>query len=148
MVDERGFVRLHRKVTESAVFKDPELFRLFCYLLCRANWRETSLADGTVLRPGQLICGRDQLARELGGSPSTTRRRMKKLEMLKICELKTGRRGTVVTLCNWGAYQNVTPVSEQFRGQQVDNRRTAGGHSEESNNQKNSKKDPSIPDGF
>jgi hypothetical protein len=59
---KRGYIRLYRKVIDSAIWTDPMLFHLFCFCLLKAN-HKTSYAsiDGVntpiKVEPGEFITG-------------------------------------------------------------------------------------------
>ena len=121
----RGWVRLWRRLLESAVFLDPHLLQLFMYLLLRARHTPGAVAlkirNGEVaqvqLDRGEALFGRNAVARALGMRRASAARRLRKLETLGIVSLKTTPKFTIVTFRNWGRYQTEAqgdePQSEQ-----------------------------------
>jgi len=69
MTEMSGWVKLHRKAFNNPVItKDAHYFYLWCYLLTHAaHAPHKSMFNGTIvtLEPGQLITGRDKMARIL-----------------------------------------------------------------------------------
>lgn len=122
-----GWISLHRKVRLSAVWQDPELFRLWCLCLLKATHKphKQLVGNQTVdLMPGQFVTGRDALAEEYNRdlSPSkrvkslTLWRWLQKLEKLENLNIKSTNKFSVVTVVNWSQYQE--------KEQQMNNKRT------------------------
>jgi len=74
-----GWIKLHRKIVEWEWFQDSDTFRLFLYLILKANHREKQWKGITISR-GQLVTGRKMLSRELGISEQTVRTCLKRLK--------------------------------------------------------------------
>jgi len=101
------YIKLYRKSLDSAVFASEPLWRLWSYLLLSANWQERQLADGTVLKPGQMVRGYRRIADDLHWPVSKASRWAKRLELLgniTICQ-RNGTLAQVISICNWGTYQ-------------------------------------------
>jgi hypothetical protein len=155
-----GWVSLHRKVRYSAVWQDPELFRLWCLCLLKATHKPHSqlIGNQTVeLKPGQFVTGREALAeeynRDLSPSkrvkPITVWRWLQKLEKLENLNIKSTNKYSVVTIVNWSEYQD----SEQ----QMNNKRSANeqqkitnnnGNNDNNLNDNNNPADQPLPDPF
>jgi hypothetical protein len=112
-----AWLKLYRRSIESQVFSDPHLWHLFCWCLMRANWKE-GFFQGVKIPPGSFATGRDAAAESLGVSASALYRRLKKLEELKVIQLKANNRFTVISVVKWSFFQN----SEQPEN----NQRTTG----------------------
>ncbi len=117
------WIKLHRKLLESAVGSDPWLCYLWVQLLLRANWKP-SWFMGLLIEAGQIAFGQESFARELKVNRTKLSRALKKLENWKQIEQQTNNRFTVVTICNWETYQ----VSEPESAQPTNNKRTSGEH--------------------
>ena len=100
-----GWIRLHRKTLDSAVADDMTLLGCWSWLLLNANWQSRQLLDGTTLQSGQLKVSMERLASAWNCSKSAAHRRMQKLQCLGMIDLNTETIGTVVTIVNWGTYQ-------------------------------------------
>ena len=64
-----GWIKLHRKILDNAIFKNDKLFRVFMYLLLKASHseREQLLGDSIVqLKSGQWATGQ-RLFQEIQG---------------------------------------------------------------------------------
>lgn len=99
------WLKLHRKIIESQAFSDPAIFRLWCYLLCRANYRE-SYFRGVKIEVGQVAFSHRVLAGTLGVSHGALGRYLAKLETWGNIVVKSGRQFSVITICQWETYQS------------------------------------------
>lgn len=108
-MNNNGYIRLHRKILNSPVFKDSELFQLFNYILLKSTHKDYKSIVGLTavkLKSGQMIFGRNVASTDLNMSPAKIRKRIKVLEELDIITTKTTNKFTLVTVSNWGLYQN------------------------------------------
>ena len=135
---KRGYVRLYRKVLDSAIWADPMLFHLFCFCLLKANHKTSHASlDGVntpvKVDPGQFITGRYSLhneyySRQKRGirrfSPQTIYRKLKVVEDMQILSIKSNNKFSIITIVNWHTYQNVVSEKEQQNEQQMNNNRT------------------------
>lgn len=118
-----GYVKLWRDVIEHPVFAHDGLFRLWCYCLVRANWKDVTWMIPGTLTPiniprGAFVTGRKSLhaalypkhdRRELPTPADTTLWNwLKTLDRLGCVKLKTiDNRCTLVSVCNYSTYQDV-----------------------------------------
>lgn len=133
----RGYIKMHREVMDHPIFSHAGMFRLWCYLLLRANWREAAwlipgTTDKVMVARGQLITGRETLLVSLYGASTkgvdvpSSRTVWRWLEALRdmdcIVVRNVSNRCSLVTICNYETYQgddsdqcptNVLPVSDQ-----------------------------------
>ena len=61
----KGWIKLHRKLTEWEHYSNANTFRLFVHLLLNAQPEDCTLEDGTELKRGQLVTSLSKLAQEL-----------------------------------------------------------------------------------
>ena len=61
----RGWIKLHRQILEWEWFSDINTFRLFLYIILKANHKEKKYR-GMDLKVGTIITSRDILAIETG----------------------------------------------------------------------------------
>jgi len=145
-----GYVKLHRKCLESAVFGDSDLWRFWCWCLMKASYKQRQvLISGSVVcvEPGQFVLGRKSAAESLGVTERAVRTCLKNLEKLGNIETKTTNRFTLVTLINWELYQenedevtNKRPTDDQ----QMTNKRPTDDHKQEREEGKEGKKGKNI----
>ena len=129
----QDWLKLHRKIVKSAVFADPELFKLWVLCLVKANWKDCTvfwegLKTPIHLKRGQFVAGRQALHAEYYGnrrvqrkSPRTVWRWLHTLQSLHNIRLDSVQAYTVVTICNYDTYQNVLAVDVQPDVQAVSN---------------------------
>lgn len=114
------WIKLHRKLTDSPIFAHDGLFRLWCYCLMRANWKEARwLVPGTLseisIPRGSFITGRESLHTALYGpdyrgetkpASRTIWRWLETLEEMGCIVTRTvSNRCTIVTVCKYATYQ-------------------------------------------
>ena len=114
-----NWIKLYRTSLDSVVFADSKLWHLWTFLLMRANYKQRTLPDGTTLNPGQLVTSNNTISDRLGVSKSTANRLLKRLVRVNKIARKAERRRTIVTICNWGTYndekQKGGTIAERWR---------------------------------
>lgn len=122
-----GYLKIHRKLKNNPiVMKDADHLAVWMWLLIEAAWKEHPRMFGgnkIVLKPGQLITGRKQIATELSISESKVQRILNLFESDHQIEQQTTRYGRLISIVRWNEYQ----CDEQPTEQQVDNERTTSG---------------------
>ena len=131
-----GFVKIHRKITQWAWYKDESVARVFIHLLILANHKDNAWRNITVKR-GQLVTSYRHLAEELGIGVATVHRAIKKL--ISTGEIATERNAkyTIITLINYIQYQDSGTIAEQKRNDSG----TIAESNKNDKNDKNEKKD-------
>ena len=109
-----GWIKAHREWMESPlIWKDADHIAVWMFLQLSATHEERQ-ADfcGKIitLKPGQLITGRDHIARHTGVNSKKVDRILKKLISGQLIGQQTGNKGRLISLLNWD--------SEQKRGRQ------------------------------
>lgn len=126
------------------VWQDPKLLKLWMLCLLEATHKEHELMVGTKivrLHPGQFVTGRFSLAAEYNRGtkkkdmvPETTLWRWLKLfETYGFLNIKSTTKYSVITVLNWGFYQNID--------QQMNNKWTANGQQMVTNNNGNKERE-------
>lgn len=124
---DNGWIKLHRKIINSAVFNNPMLLKVWIWCLCKASHKgfEAMVGNQVVkLQEGQFIFGRKVAAYELCMSESKVYRDMKLLENLKMLNIKTNNKFSLITIEKWDFYQGDEADVEQQSEQQMNNKRT------------------------
>ena len=131
-----GWFKTYRSICESAVFQDPKVLKLWIYILANAEYKDyTTITNGGIVsvKKGQLITGRKKLSLETDFSEEQIRRMLKILSDLGNIEIKTTNKYSVITVVNWGKYQddsenstNKQPTNNQqiTNNQPTDNQQT------------------------
>lgn len=127
----RGFIPTWRKSLESRVFKDPFLWHLWSYILLKARseagWVNVETGKGETevwLEPGQMIFGRNRVARKLKQKPTSTYKRLLKLEKMQNVVIQSNTHYSIVTVLNWPLYAEYDKQKEQPKEQAGDNQGT------------------------
>lgn len=142
MVDNQGWVKLHRSILEWEWYSDINTKILFLHLLIKANHRDKKFQGITVLR-GQIVTGRDALSFETGLSVQQIRTSLERLKSTNEITIKTNRKGSVIDIVNYDFYQiteSEQPTEQPENNQQVTNKQPTSNQQVTSNkNVKNNK---------
>lgn len=131
---EQGWIKLHRKILENPIIKKANYLSLWIILLLKANHKDNKMIWNNsfiVIKEGQFITGREELARQSGIKPTTVERILKYLENGHQIEQQKTTKYRLITIVNWKEHQKVDSTS--------DNKRTTNGQQTDTN--KNEKKD-------
>jgi len=126
MAEDEGWIKLHRKFTDSDIFQHPGMWHLFCYCMAKAHFRDKEIVvPGTfekrIVKRGSLITGRNALHERLyphktqfSPSPSTLWRWLEQLEVMESVKLENlNNRCTMVTVCQYERYNAHNLAVEQ-----------------------------------
>lgn len=113
----QGWIKLHRKVMDSAVWSDPNYLKLWMYCLFKASHKEHEILVGNQmveLQRGQFITGRKALAEELNKgvkpdkklSEKSWSRYLKNLEKWQMLTIKVTNKYSIVTIDKYDFYQS------------------------------------------
>lgn len=104
---EKGFVKLHRKMTEWEWFDDIPTFNLFTKLLFLVNW-EDKRWHGQIIKRGEIITSLDHLKDFTKLSKMQVRTSLKKLQSTGEIEVRTTNKFTHIKVNNYNKYQKIT----------------------------------------
>ncbi|WP_339147664.1 MULTISPECIES: DnaD domain protein [unclassified Sutcliffiella] len=110
-----GWISLHRKLLNSNIFNNEKLLKVFIYCLLKASHSDYEQIIGLQkvgVLPGQFVFGRKKAALELNMKESTVWKYMKLLEQVRSLELNSNNKFTLVTVVNWGEYQNSNELGD------------------------------------
>lgn len=131
-----GWIKLYRKTRDSIAFSNSNSLALWVRILMSCASRRTVLRDGCVLQPGQCRVSYAELAKWLEVDRRTVSKYIKVFESEGMIHVETMyRKGTTLTVCNWGTYQHTeeaectTSVQQAYSngivsGSQRDHKRT------------------------
>jgi DNA-binding transcriptional regulator YhcF (GntR family) len=135
-----GWVKVYRKLEDNPIARKPCYCHLWVTLLLKAAHQEREFiwnGQKRILKPGELLTGRDELSADSGIAPSTVERILNYLENEHQIEQHKTNRFRLITIKNWERYQN----SEQQNEQPVDNQRTTEHQKADTYKNDNKKKD-------
>lgn len=131
---ERGYVKLYRKTLDSGLLQNPAALQLFIYLLLNATRKpRKQIVSGMAfeLQPGDVVVSRAKLAAELELSDRNVRTALALLEKTSIVTSRATNKSTVISLVNWGRYQEDCPAerpAERPTGRPTPDQQTAPHH--------------------
>jgi len=143
-----GYIKLHRKILDNAIFRKPKVSHLFNYCLLRANWSDKTICwngQPLVVERGSFITGRKQIALETGLSEQNVRYALRTLHtfgMVKPSNEKSTSKFTYLTVCNYNDYQHLEDEANQQSNQQVTSNQPASNQqvtTDKNNNTNNTK---------
>ena len=116
-----GWIKIHRSILDWEWYSDLNVRVVFFHLLLKANF-EDKRWQGALVRRGELVTGRSQLAAEIGISEQQVRTALNKLESTGEITSRATNKYTIVTICNYERYQTAE-APEQPTNQPTDNQR-------------------------
>lgn len=134
-----GYIKLFRQIIEWEWFHDDAMFKLFVYLIMRANLKDKKW-QGVIVKRGQLITSIRHLAQELNWTEGKLRGALKRLKLTHELTQETSNKYSIITVTNYELYQhsNTHPNKQLTNDEQTTNNQlTTTKESKESNNGKN-----------
>jgi len=104
-----GWIKLHRKLLDNPICRQPKKCHLWTILLMLAN-HETKTkhwgGDVLTIKPGQVLTGRKELASVSGLDESFIQRTLAELERENMIEQQTYAKFRIITIVSWQNYQS------------------------------------------
>lgn len=116
-----GFVAIRRETLDHYLVGDERHFRPWCWLISTACWKPTKFnikGQTVVLERGQLCASIRQMADAWGWSKSAVERFLTRLETETMIERKAGQGRSIISICNYGKYQDVSDDQRDSSGTQ------------------------------
>ncbi|MCD4979683.1 DnaD domain protein [Enterococcus faecalis] len=112
-----GYIKLYRKVTNSFVWTNSDMFKLWILCLMKASHEDRKfLFNGQEVRltSGQFVTGAHAIAKEYNEGVSSDKaiawrtlwRWLKKFENEELLSIQSNARYSVITIKNWSDYQS------------------------------------------
>lgn len=144
----QGFIGVHRKLMQNAVWTDPNYLKLWMYCMFKASHKPHEQLVGNQkvqLEKGQFVTGREALAIDMnkGVKPKqrlndlTWFRYLKNLEKWEMLNIKSNNKFSLVTVANYEFYQSSLKKDEHQTEQQLNNKRTTDEQQMNTNNNVN-----------
>ena len=110
-MQDNGWIKLHRCLLDKAVWQcltEGQRVVMITILLLAGHEERHWMWNGEKydLQPGQFITSRGNLAKKAGVSIQTVRGALENLEKLEFITKETTKRNTLITVLNWGVYQD------------------------------------------
>lgn len=134
----KGWISVHRKMTEWEWYGDSNVFRLFIHLLLLANHKDNSWR-GITVPAGSLITGRKSLSADLNLSEQQIRTAIKKLKSTSEITTQITNEYSMISITNWDNYQGRNqPDNQRVTSEQpTDNQRITTNNNENNDNNVN-----------
>lgn len=104
-MSDGGYVKIYRRIKDWEWYSDANTARVYLHILLSVNHKD-SRHCGEVVKRGSFFTSYECLAGELRLSIKSVRTALKHLKDTGEIEVKTARRGTVITVIKWEIYQN------------------------------------------
>jgi hypothetical protein len=108
MLNDNGWIKLHRRLLNNPIIEKPEYLTLWITLLLLANHEPTSFIwnkKKQTVEPGQLLTGRKKLSKLTGISEGTTENILNYLESEQQIEQQKTTKFRLVKIKKWKEYQ-------------------------------------------
>lgn len=116
-----GFVAAYREAVDHPLFMgNAERLGAWMWLVMKAAWKPTpyDIAGKIVtIERGQVCVSRSQLSKAWGMSPSGVERFLTRLKTEQMIEQATGQGRSIITICNYSKYQDISDDAGQATGQ-------------------------------
>jgi len=147
-----GWIKLHRKILDWEWFDSDQTFRLFLYILLKANYEDKKWR-GILIKKGSLFTSREKLANALNISIQSIRTSLKRLKSTNEITIKSTKKYTIIFIVNYEKYQldkeMINQQNNQQPNQQLTNNQPTTNQqltiTKELNNNKNDKNDKNTP---
>ena len=130
-MENNGYIKLHRRIFDNPrLHEDNDYFTVWVKLLLLATHqkkRAVFKGKDIILNAGQLITGRNFLARFCNINSSKVERILKWLKNEHQIEQQTSNKNRLITIVKWHKYQK----SEQQTNNKTNNKRTTSEHIQE-----------------
>lgn len=118
-MENNGYIKIYRTLTQWRWYKDANTFRLFLHLLMTANYKDMDFENTTIPR-GSKVTSVAALADELSLSPQMVRTSIAKLISTGEITKRSTTKYTVLSVVNYEKYQPKT--SRATNNQQTNNK--------------------------
>lgn len=147
----RGYVKLWRKSVDSGMLQNHKLWVFWSWCLMKASHKNCNHLVGfqdVKLQPGQFVFGRKSAAIELAMSEQSIRTCLNILKKMENLTIKSTNKFSVITIINWGAYQQDQQTNNHQGNQQATSKQPASNHKQECKECKNVKNKKTIVEKF
>lgn len=110
-----GFILLHRKTLENAIFYKADYYQIWCYILLKVNHKETEMiwnGEKKTIKKGAGIFSQKKISEELKIAIGTVSNALKYLKSENQIEIKTTPKFTEIQVVNWEQYQSFESIIE------------------------------------
>ena len=120
MSEQKGWIKIHKKIIDSAVWSDPLRLKAWIHILVSANYEDKDwFTNGRLVRVqrGQYITSIRKLKEAWGCSERTVRRILEQFEELGMIEVQTPfKRYTLLTVVKYSDFQDKGHIKGDTKG--------------------------------
>ena len=110
MSEQKGWIKIHKKIIDSAVWSDPLRLKAWIHILVSANYEDKEwFANGRLvqIQRGQLVTSNRKLQEAWGCSTNTVARILQQFAEMGMIEVeKPYKRYTLLTVVKYSDYQD------------------------------------------
>lgn len=135
-----GFILIWRKFKETSFYKNSYTVHLALHLLMEANHEDKKFIfnnEEILVKRGQCIVGRKILSQETGMPEGTVYDKLKILEKVGFCNIKSNNKFSIITICKYSDYQDKKEHKQQQKQQPANNQPTTKQQPANTNNNDN-----------
>jgi DNA-binding transcriptional regulator YhcF (GntR family) len=113
-----GFILLHRKMLENAIFYKANYYQIWTYILLKVNHKDTEIiwnGEKKLLKKGSGIFSQKKIALEFGVGIGTVNRALNYLKAENQIDIISTNKFTEIQVVNWESYQDISQVLETRR---------------------------------
>ena len=103
-MSRKGYVKMHRSITEWGWYTDANTMRVFHHLIYTANFEKT-IFKGVEIQEGQCVYSLDGLAKALGLTKQEIRTSLSHLKLTHEVTWVKKPFGLIISIENWVKYQ-------------------------------------------
>jgi DNA-binding transcriptional regulator YhcF (GntR family) len=110
-----GFILLHRKMLENAIFYKADYYQIWCYILLKVNHKDNEMIwnnEKKVVKKGSGIFSQKKISEELKIPIGTVHNALKYLKSESQIEIKSTSRYTEIQVVKWEEYQSIESIIE------------------------------------
>ena len=145
-----GWIKIHRKMNDTAFKTKPLVVALFLHLLTNANHKPNKFLWNNkeiTIQEGQLITGRKELSKQTGISEQSIRTGLTILKSTSTITIKSTSKFSLISILNWHTYQGKstnTSTNKLTNEQPATNQQLTTNKNDK--NVKNDKNNTNVPD--
>lgn len=147
----QGWIKIYRDIIDNPIWRDstPEQCKILITLLSMASWKESSwdwLGEKKKLQPGQFVTSLKMIVNFAGRGVSerNVRTSLTRFESYGFLTCKATNKGRLITIVNWGKYQEVNDSTDKQTDKQLTSKRQATDKQLTVNRQANNKEGKKV----
>ena len=132
-MEDATWIKLYRKILKSPIWENEKALKVWIWCLIKATYVQKIQLVGqqkVLLEKGQFVFGRNKASQELQMSESTVYRYINLLKELKMINIKSNNKFSIITIEKWEDYQ----IEKEYLNSNTNNKRTTNEQQTDTNN--------------